>query len=506
MNKEYCISKNYFWTDSAVVDCWAKNRQKEYKPYAQRRLQRIRDVITEDANWMSVPSKLNPADLPTRGVTPHSLAKSNMWFHGPDFLGSELVNLQHKEAFRKNTDTDIDLSSEDNRSNIRIPDGDLSSICLLKVKDVKVHDVSDDELMKTSNIFINNGKEVNTEYRISEVMDIDRYGSLIKLLRVTAWVIRFKDRLRRKCDARQEVLSNNVFKTILSTTEILAAKHLWIADVQIEMRQSPKFNSLQYQLDFFEDENGLIRCGSRLKHADMNFNNKYPHLLLKDHLFTKLVVLHAHKLVKHSNLRETINQLRTEYWIPKSRPYVKRILSACTLCRTFQSKSYNYPRDSQLPVERLMFVNAFNCVGIDYACPLYVKAIFEKDSKMHKVWVGLITCASSRAVFLDLVPDCSASSCVNLLTRFFNTRGAPHVVISDNGAGFVSREVEDYITSLGITWKFNVALAPWMGGFFESLVGSFKRVLRKVIRKVRLNYVEMLTIVKEVENVLNNRP
>ena len=54
--------------------------------------------------------------------------------------------------------------------------------------------------------------------------------------------------------------------------------------------------------------------------------------------------------------------------------------------------------------------------------------------------------------------------------------------------------------------KFNVALAPWMGGFFESFVGSFKRVLRKVTRKVRLNCVGMLTILKEVENVLNNRP
>ena len=54
--------------------------------------------------------------------------------------------------------------------------------------------------------------------------------------------------------------------------------------------------------------------------------------------------------------------------------------------------------------------------------------------------------------------------------------------------------------------KFNVALAPWMGGLFESLVGSFKRVLRKVILKVRLEYVEMLTILKKVENVLNNRP
>ena len=64
---------------------------------------------------------------------------------------------------------------------------------------------------------------------------------------------------------------------ILSTTEILAAKQLWIAGVQIEMKQSPRFNLLQYLLDLFEDENGLIHCGSRLKHADMNFNNKYPH-------------------------------------------------------------------------------------------------------------------------------------------------------------------------------------------------------------------------------------
>ena len=50
--------------------------------------------------------------------------------------------------------------------------------------------------METSNKFLNNGKEVIT-VRISEIMDIGRYSSLIKLLRVTAWLIRFKDSLRR---------------------------------------------------------------------------------------------------------------------------------------------------------------------------------------------------------------------------------------------------------------------------------------------------------------------
>ena len=105
---------------------------------------------------------------------------------------------------------------------------------------------------------------------------------------------------------------------------------------------------------------------------------------------------------------------------------------------------------------------------------------------MHKVWVGLITCASSIIDFSTLEVHHMSSYWIMEL----------HLEV----------EVQDYITSLGITWKFKVALAPWMGGFFESLVGSFKRVLRKVIEKIRLNYVEILTISKEVEIVLNNRP
>ena len=125
---------------------------------------------------------------------------------------------------------------------------------------------------------------------------------------------------------------------------------------------------------------------------------------------------------------------------------------------------------------------------------------------MHKIWVGLITCASSRAVYLDVVPDCSGKSCINLLTRFICSRGAPNVIISDNGSSFQNKEVQNFITSRGITWKFNVPLAPWMGGFFESMVKSSKNILRKFLYKVRLNYVELITLLKEVENVINSRP
>ena len=55
-------------------------------------------------------------------------------------------------------------------------------------------------------------------------------------------------------------------------------------------------------------------------------------------------------------------------------------------------------------------------------------------------------------------------------------------------------------------WDFNLEKGPWWGGIFERLVKSTKRCLRKVIGTARLSYDELLTVVTEVEGVLNSRP
>ena len=57
------------------------------------------------------------------------------------------------------------------------------------------------------------------------------------------------------------------------------------------------------------------------------------------------------------------------------------------MCRTFQSKSYIYAAGSQLPVERVLQGNSFQCIGIDCAGPQYVKNMLVNDNKMYEVWV-----------------------------------------------------------------------------------------------------------------------
>lgn len=63
-------------------------------------------------------------------------------------------------------------------------------------------------------------------------------------------------------------------------------------------------------------------------------------------------------------------------------------------------------------------------------------------------------------------------------------------------------------TNKGTLWKFNMH-TEWIGGFFERMMKILKQYnvlqcLRKVLSNSRLDYNEMLTLLKEIQNILNN--
>ncbi len=68
------------------------------------------------------------------------------------------------------------------------------------------------------------------------------------------------------------------------------------------------------------------------------------------------------------------------------------------------------------------------------------------------------------------------------------------------------RSVQAYLIGLGVKWTFNVPKAPWWGGVFERIVKMTEQCLRKVIGQAKLSFDELLTVLTEVEAVINSRP
>ena len=101
--------------------------------------------------------------------------------------------------------------------------------------------------------------------------------------------------------------------------------------------------------------------------------------------------------------------------------------------------------------------------------------------------------------------------------RFCGRRGVPTNVVSDNAKTFQassnevqrvirSESVQCYMTNRHIDWQFIVEEGPWWGGFWERLVKSVKRCLKKTIGRALPTYDEMATLIVEIEAILNNRP
>jgi hypothetical protein len=117
--------------------------------------------------------------------------------------------------------------------------------------------------------------------------------------------------------------------------------------------------------------------------------------------------------------------------------------------------------------------------------------------------------------------DLSTEEFLLALRRFIAQRGAPKEIISDNASQFKLAkntleliwqktikcdEVQSYVSDCGIKWTFIVERAPWFGGFYERLVGLVKRSLRKTLCNKLLTNIQLQTVIKEVESVLNSRP
>lgn len=87
------------------------------------------------------------------------------------------------------------------------------------------------------------------------------------------------------------------------------------------------------------DEDVILRVEGRLQRSQGTYGEKHPIVLPKTHYFTILVIRRCHQRVLHSRVRDTLAQLREEYWVASGRQLVKKTIKNCVTCQRFTNRS-----------------------------------------------------------------------------------------------------------------------------------------------------------------------
>ncbi|KAK5986214.1 hypothetical protein GCK32_016755 [Trichostrongylus colubriformis] len=275
-----------------------------------------------------------------------------------------------------------------------------------------------------------------------ELLDWRRQRSLLFSQNVVGYVLRFIKKLlnRVNTELRERVMKNIPQIRSAETLPYITAKEKEAAlRVIIRNHQSvhlPTAKQLALkQLRIREDEDGLLRCQGRLGNASLQTDTRHPYLIASKTNLAQLIVKHAHTPL-HCGTGHTMANVRERVWIPKLRQMVRTIIARCVPCQKLNNLPYRYPEMDDLPERRVRRSRPFEHIGIDYFGPLSVK----RGEEPAKAYGIILTCATTRLVHLELVPDMSTNHLLLALRRFFARRGIPKSVTSDNGPNFLLGE------------------------------------------------------------------
>ncbi|XP_038062985.1 uncharacterized protein LOC119733659 [Patiria miniata] len=455
-----------FYCDSKVVLGYIYNETKRFYVYVHNRVQRIRQTTQPD-QWH--------------------------YFTGPAFL--------HKpgKADAENQDS-LELVAPD----------------------------SDAEIRPEVRSFI-----TKTEERQLTPKRFEHFSTWKSLLRGVAFLIHVTHSFKKDlADQSAECRGWHQCNKPRTPDELAQAKSVIIKSVQGDV-YSDEFASLEQKSDVSTSsslsklnptlEDGFIKVGGRLKHAQLDNSEKNPILLPGRNHVSTLLVRHYHEQVKHQGRHFTEGAIRASgLWIVGGKRLINSVLHKCVTCKKLRGRMEEQ-KMADLPPERLGTSPPFTFVGLDVFGPWTVVARRTRgDQAQSKRWAVLFTCMSTRAIHIEVIEAMDTSSCINALRRFFAIRGPAKQLRSDCGTNFIGacnelqlgkeqqqgNDVQHYLSEHGCTWEFNPPHSSHMGGAWERMIGVARRILDSMMlqNKSGLSHEVLCTFLAEVTAIINARP
>ena len=185
------ISEKHIWKDSQCVLNWI-NSKRALGTFVENRVKEIKQ--DKDIKLHYISTKENPADMASRGTRTHELKDNKLWWHGPKWLTKskqDWPEWQRELTDKQKEEVQTQTESEYRKTQV-----------MFEAKLVAGEGPTGDRIVESKSPF---------------GIDIRRFSSLTKLLRVTALSERFVDKLRKKISRSGP----------LDESEIANAERLW---------------------------------------------------------------------------------------------------------------------------------------------------------------------------------------------------------------------------------------------------------------------------------------
>ena len=250
----YSIDSVFYWTDSMTVLRYIFNRNTRFHTFVANRLALIHEATNND-QWNYVNTKLNPADLASRGMTVSKFEQCPQWSRGPDFLWLPEDNWPRLVENLKLSEQDGEVKHVANTSTID-------------------HSREQDGMEKL----------------ISKVSNIN------KMRRIVAWILRAVRNMRERIQSQHQQNNQQHYENLKDLrlnleeiqkgdiTLIKFVQHQHFKDEFLKLKSDSSVNrsSALYKLDPFIDNDGILRVGGRLRRSELENTMKHPIILPKD--------------------------------------------------------------------------------------------------------------------------------------------------------------------------------------------------------------------------------
>lgn len=483
------------WTDSTIVLQWLSALPRRWKTYVANRTSAIQEFMPRN-RWNYVPSKENPADCASRGMSPTELVNYSLWWRGPAWLCE-------------------DESAWSSSNPGLVADEDLL-----------------EERTKGFSAFLTSAERPGTTFEIESAI-LQRSSKLSSAVRVLAQV---KRAVKPRRSRPNGFLTVDELRSADSAMIRLAQRDEFGNEIQrLNQGKEVSRKSRLRQLFPFVDGDGILRVGGRLQNSPISYDRKHPIILPKTHRYTRLLAEQIHVENLHCGPSLLIATLNQRFWILGCSTVTRQVVKDCVTCVRLKGQTASQLMGN-LPAIRTTPTRAFTHVGVDYAGPVLVKSSHLRGSRTTKGYISVFICLSTKSVHLEAAGDLSTNSFLMALKRFVGRRGLCLELWSDNGTNFIgasnqlqaSTDIEanedlkevyalvqsmphyeavvQFLANKGIKWQFITPSSPHKGGIWEAAVKSAKKHLRAVIGKEPLTFEELTTVLVQTEACLNSRP